>query len=126
MLLALIVRLVARMRSAIPPRFPGPAALKVAETASHRLFYVLCGGSALSGLSMGYFGGKGVPFFGSTLIVGKSSPSEEDVKKAKASFSTHLVLGKIIEYFFIPFHFGGNALHWMQGRDVVRKISPFI
>ena len=98
----------------------------ICKTLSHGTFYVLCAGMALSGVSMGYFGGKGVPFFGSTFIKGKSSPTESDFKKAGASFKTHLMLGKLIEYVFIPFHFGGNALHWMQGRDVVRKISPFI
>jgi cytochrome b561 len=126
MLGALVVRIAARLGSTIPPRFPGPSTVKLVETVSHGAFYLLCAGMGISGVTMGYFGGKGVPFFGSTLVQGKSDPSSSDARKAAASHGTHLLLGKLMQYIFLPYHLTGNAVHWMQGRDIVRKISPFI
>ena len=60
------------------------------------------------------------------MFCGPPRAGEEDFAKAKKSFQSHLMLGKVLEYGFIPLHFGGNALHWLRGRDVVRKITPFL
>lgn len=115
MLLALLVRLRLRFKSAIPPRFPGNRAMQVLETQSLRLFYVLLLLLPLSGMASDYF------------LHWSKGDEERDSKLAKAAMTAHRGLAKTLEYAWLPFHLGYTcAFHYSKGRGVVRKVSPFI
>ena len=59
-----------------------------------------------SGIAMGYFGGKGLPFFFTTLP-GASTPNGA---VAKQSYSIHKTLGTYGKY-IIPAHVGAAGFH---------------
>jgi cytochrome b561/predicted heme/steroid binding protein len=121
MLLAIIVRVWLRVRSAIPPRFPGPQAVMQLETASHRAFYALLLLMPCSGMVYGYLSGTGVPLLGAKKI-----PNNDDYRTSGQAMSVHRFVGRLIEYLWLPFHLGVTAFHYNNGRDVIRKISPFL
>ncbi len=124
----LAVRIWARMTSTIPPRFKSSEALEQVETASHYAAYALLGLLPASGLAYGYFSGTGAPLpvVGEGAIPGKASPNESDMRSAKQAVDFHKLVGKFFKFVFIPFHVGIAIQHFNNGRDVVRKISPFI
>ena len=60
----------------------------------------------------------------------KTGQAEDDRRNdrlAKQSIDAHKVLGKVLQYVWLPFHLDYSSLyHYSQGRGVVRKVSPFI
>ena len=121
MLATLVARVWLRLRSAVPPPFPGPEALQKAERGSHRAFYALMLLLPLSGAAYGYIGGTGVPLLGS-----KSDATKEDVQTAQGALDVHRLLGRVFTMLWLPFHFGAEAYHYSNGRNVVGRISPFL
>ena len=57
--------------------------------ASHALLYTFMLGMPTTGFAMGYYGGKGVPFYGLFTIPGKADKTEEDGKFAGQMFKWH-------------------------------------
>lgn len=119
MLVGLFVRALLRLRSGIPPRFPGNKLVQMVETQSLRFFYVIMLALPLTGMASEYY------------LKWASSESPEDDKKndqaAQSAISLHKSLGKFFQYSWLPFHLGYTTLyHASKGRGVVRKVSPFI
>ena len=73
-----------------------------------------------SGIVMGYFGGKGLPFFWTT-IPGASTPQGSVAKQA---FSIHKTLGTYGK-FLIPIHIGGALKHQVFGKPIWSRVNPF-
>lgn len=121
MLVGILLRIVLRLRSAIPERFPGPRPLQFLETLSHRGFYILMLMLPASGIAYTYFSGIDIPFVG----VGKTELEEEDGEKAQQAIEVHRKLGQFLEYAWVPFHFATMAYHRARGRSVVKRITPF-
>ncbi|CAL1160517.1 unnamed protein product [Cladocopium goreaui] len=123
MLGAILMRIFFRMRSGIPPRFPGNKLVQMIETQSLRVFYALAVLLPVSGIANEYFL-KWAPGSEST---GKEEDDKRNDRLAKQSIDTHKILGKFLQYAFLPFHLGYTTMyHYSQGRGVVRKVSPFI
>jgi 1,2-dihydroxy-3-keto-5-methylthiopentene dioxygenase len=81
-----------------------------------------------TGILMGYYGGKGLPFFTRTLP-GAAPPASDDEKKrngsiAKRSFQLHKQLGVYGKY-LIPVHAGAAVMHYARGQAIFRRINPF-
>merc|ERR1719330_441388 len=86
-LAALIPRVALRLSTAIPGHLPGPAPLQLAGTASHMAMYGFMTFMPVSGVMMGYYGGKGLPFFIDSLkIPGVADPTAENKATAKWSY----------------------------------------
>jgi len=122
MLFGMLARVLLRLQSAVPPRFPGPAGLAQVETLSHRLFYILMFALPTSGIAYGHFSGSGVPVLG----LGKAKPTNEDMRTSGSALDVHRALGKLFEYLWLPFHLGVTGFHYNNGRNAARKISPFL
>ena len=60
----------------------------------------------VTGIGMGYFGGKGLPFFG-YAIPGKKEPNGDI---AKLNYTVHTWVGPVFEY-MIPLHMGAAGFH---------------
>jgi cytochrome b561 len=76
-----------------------------------------------SGIAMGYYGGKGLPFFWTT-IPGASAESKSG-EIAKQSFKIHKTLGTYGK-FLIPVHIAGAFKHTLTGGSVIfSRINPF-
>ena len=71
-------------------------------------------------LTVGYYGGKGLPFFWTT-IPGAATPNGSI---AKNSFSIHKTLGTYGKY-LIPIHMGGAVKHSVFGNGIWHRINPF-
>lgn len=73
-----------------------------------------------SGIAMGYYGGKGLPFFGTTFA-GSSTPNGAI---AKNSFFVHKQLGTYGK-FLVPLHVGASGWHFARGQTIFARINPF-
>lgn len=78
---AIAARSFYRLTTKIPGHLPGSQIEHFGATASHNLLYFFMWFMPLSGVAMGYFGGKGLPFFGMT-IPGASEPNGGIAKQA--------------------------------------------
>lgn len=95
--------------------------LKLSETLSHYLFYLIMLALPMSGMAYTYLNGSGIPILG----LSKESVDEEDMTNAQKAIEIHNKLGKALDFFWLPFHAASLALHSSKGRSVVRRITPF-
>ncbi|CAE7235104.1 Cyt-b5 [Symbiodinium sp. CCMP2592] len=118
MLVALVFRVIFRLQSGIPPRFPGNKVVQMIETQSLRAFYAFALLLPVSGIANEYFL-KWAPGSDKT---GNAEDDRRNDRLAKQSIDAHKVLGKVLQYAWLPFHLGYTTLyHYSQGRGVVRK-----
>ncbi|CAJ1411215.1 unnamed protein product [Effrenium voratum] len=123
MLVALILRVFFRLKSGIPPRFPGNPLVQMIETQSLRAFYLLALMLPMSGIANEYF----LKWAPGSDRTGNAGDDKRNDRLAKQSIDAHKLLGKFLQYAWLPFHLGYTTLyHYSQGRGVVRKVSPFI
>lgn len=113
-------RLVTKLMSVAPKPVPGNVFEMFAAKASHVAMYGFMVIMPVSGVAMGYFGGKGLPFFWTTL----PGATEKNGKIAGQSFKIHKFVGEWGKYIF-PIHVGGAAMHVMKGQSVFYRINPF-
>merc|ERR1712070_901984 len=92
MLAALGLRMLLRLRSRIPERFPGPKVMKFSETLSHYLFYLIMAALPATGMAYTYLNGSGIPLLG--LV--KENIEEEDMANAQKAIEIHNRLGKCL------------------------------
>mmetsp|Transcript_6218 Transcript_6218/g.9004 ORF Transcript_6218/g.9004 Transcript_6218/m.9004 type:complete len:217 (+) Transcript_6218:63-713(+) len=116
-----VPRIALRLTTKIPAALPGPAWEHFASKASHVLMYGVLIFMPLSGITMGYFGGKGLPFF-AWNIPGKEEPVGAVAKQA---YQTHKLVGQVLEYGLLPAHIGGAAMHTIRGHKIFARINPF-
>ena len=82
LMVALVVpRIALRLATKIPKPLPGPAWQHLAAQAGHVGLYGVMVFMPVSGIAMGYFGGKGIPFF-FTDIAGAETPNGAIAKQA--------------------------------------------
>lgn len=70
---------------------------------------------------MGYYGGKGLPFFG--YHIPGAPPEKKDGKIAGKAFKIHKILGKSFEIVTLG-HFGAVGWHMIKGQAIWRRIVP--
>lgn len=87
-----------------------PEVLNMAAGATHLFLYAFMTVMPATGIAMGLYGGKGLPFFWTTL------PGFEQTNGgiAKQAFQIHKQLGTYGKY-AIPLHVGGAAFHTVRG-----------
>lgn len=69
---------------------------------------------------MGYYGGRGLPFFVTTI----PGAQKADPATAKSAWLWHKRAGQVLEY-LIPLHIGGFAYHALRGERIFQRINPF-
>jgi cytochrome b561 len=94
----LVPRLGIRLASSHPGHLTSVAWEKFAAAASHTAMYGFLIAMPATGVAMGYFGGKGLPFFFTTLP--GASGDSKDGKLAGKAFKLHKQLGQPMEYVF--------------------------
>ena len=117
---ALVVpRVLLRLVSKVPGPVPNASKLEqVASSTSHFALYALMIGLPATGIAMGYFGGKGLPFFGAH-IAGAAEPNKDVAKNA---FKFHKKMGQVLEY-LIPLHIAGTVFHMFQGVSMFTRMG---
>lgn len=117
-------RILLRMFSQAPKHLPGSAVEHFAANASHTALYGFMLGMPATGFMMGYYGGKGIPFFG-YVIPGKTEGRvPEDGKFAGKMFGWHKWAGNLLWY-LVPLHVGAASLHFLRGHKIFARINPF-
>jgi len=102
------------------------------NTAGHAGHYALYGFMTImpaTGILMGYYGGKGLPFFNTTISGAVVPDGDEKTKKrygqiAKRSFQFHKQIGVYGKY-LVPVHAGAAVYHYGRGQAIFRRINPF-
>lgn len=116
-------RLLIRLASSrkIPAHVPGAQWEIWAGTFSHLAMYAFTIVMPVTGIAMGYFGGKGLPFFVTTI------PGAEKANGgiAKQAFGIHKQAGQFFEY-FVPVHVGAVAFQFaVKGRNILPRMIGF-
>jgi cytochrome b561 len=121
----LIPRLAVRLASKIPPPPEGHFVEQMAGKASHLAMYGFAIAMPVTGVTMGYMGGKGLPFFTTTF-----KPASGEIGKAKdgklagKAYKLHKQLGWYFKW-FVPVHVGAVGVHAVQGQNLLARITPF-
>eukprot|EP00559_Dactyliosolen_fragilissimus_P006970 CAMPEP_0184856878 /NCGR_PEP_ID=MMETSP0580-20130426/2045_1 /TAXON_ID=1118495 /ORGANISM="Dactyliosolen fragilissimus" /LENGTH=182 /DNA_ID=CAMNT_0027352139 /DNA_START=76 /DNA_END=624 /DNA_ORIENTATION=- len=92
----------------------------LAADASHLGLYAFMTIMPATGIAMGMYGGKGLPFFWTSI------PGFEQTngKIAGQSFKIHKTLGTYGKY-LIPLHSGAAVAHAGMGHKIFARINPF-
>merc|ERR1712196_302691 len=104
----LVPRLVVRAISKNPPSFSKMFAEKLIADVSHTIMCGMLVAMPVTGVAMGYYGGKGLPFF--TTTIPGASDDNKDGKLAGQAFKLHKQIGWYMELLFLG-HIGGVAMH---------------
>ena len=72
------------------------------------------------GIAMGMYGGKGVPFFFTTI----PGFEQKNGKLAGQSYKIHKLVGEYGKY-LIPVHAGAAVGHAAMGQKIFARINPF-
>eukprot|EP00536_Pseudo-nitzschia_multiseries_P000460 jgi/Psemu1/249542/estExt_Genewise1Plus.C_60051 len=93
---------------------------------SHYSLYAFMTIMPASGIAMGYYGGKGLPFFNTTIpgVVKTEENKKSTGQIAKQSFQIHKQLGVYGKY-LIPIHAGAAVSHSLRGHAIFSRINPF-
>eukprot|EP00934_Nitzschia_sp_Nitz4_P002987 Nitzschia sp. Nitz4//scaffold3_size479765//339526//340314//NITZ4_000141-RA/size479765-augustus-gene-1.614-mRNA-1//-1//CDS//3329550881//2977//frame0 len=99
---------------------PGSSIEHILASATHYGLYAFMTIMPATGIAMGYFGGKGLPFFTTTIPGAK----ETNGAIAKQSFQIHKQLGVYGKY-LIPAHVAGAFGHLFRGHTIFARVNPF-
>ena len=120
----LFPRIGLRFVSKVPALMPGPAWEHLAAKATHAAMYGFIAFMPISGVAMGYYGGKGLPFFW-TKVPGASKENKNG-KLAKTSYQWHKWVGQYGVY-LIPLHVGAVGYHHLfKGQAILARMNPFV
>jgi len=106
---------------AVPPAEGGQVE-HIAANISHFGLYVFMVVMPATGIAMGYYGGKGLPFFWTTVPGATAENKSGEI--AKQSFKIHKQLGTYGK-FLIPLHVAGAFKHSIMGNGIFSRINPF-
>merc|ERR1712226_1627512 len=102
----------------VAPLVGDTAAIQTAARLSHGALYGFMGVMSVTGVLMGLFGGKGLPFFFTTV------PSVSESKTvAGNSYSVHKFTGTYLKY-LVPLHIGAAGFHVAKGQAIFARINP--
>jgi len=116
-------RILLKVATKAPGPLPGSGTIEhLASQISHSLLYAFMLVMPATGMAMGYYGGKGIPFYGYT-IPGKADRTKEDGKFAGTMFKWHKWTGQFLPY-IIPVHVGAAGYHALKGQPIFTRINP--
>jgi cytochrome b561 len=111
-------------RAKIPAAPEGHFIEQMAGKVSHLALYGFIIALPVTGVAMGMMGGKGVPFFVTTITpfsgeMGKA----KDGKLAGKAYKLHKQIGGYFQY-MVPIHVGAVGVHALKGQNLLRRITP--
>lgn len=113
-----IPRVLLRLVTRAPEHIAGPWIYKKFASLGHVAMYGFALGMPITGGIMGYYGGKGQPFF-LTTIPGAEEPNGEWAKKA---YEYHTLAGKFLPW-VISLHMMAGVTHQIIGHNVFGRIA---
>ena len=115
-----VPRIMTKLSAPAVAAVSGPAGIQMAARLSHSALYGFMGVMAVTGVAMGIFSGKGLPFFVTTLAEG--GPKIDAV--SGTSYKVHTFIGHNFKY-IVPLHIGAAGYHAGMGHKVFARINPF-
>jgi 1,2-dihydroxy-3-keto-5-methylthiopentene dioxygenase len=115
-------RLLLRSMSTSAGSFSNVMWEKIASQISHAAMYGFLVAMPVTGVAMGYYNGRGLPFF-FTTIPGKSGATKADGKTAGWYFGWHKYLGWYMEMLTLS-HVGAVGIHILKGERILARILP--
>lgn len=115
---AIFPRIAIRLASKTPNAPKGTLIEHVAARISHLSLYGFMLFMPATGIAMGYYGGKGLPFYGLYKLPGKEVP---DGNIAKNAFQLHKNAGRIFQY-ILPIHIGATGFHLLKGQNIINRL----
>lgn len=113
--------LLMRAVTKIPSPVSGSALEQIAAKAGHLGLYAFMIIMPATGVAMGYFGGKGLPFF--TTTIAGADKANGDI--AKPAFKVHSNFGHYAQY-LIPMHVGAVGFHYLvHGKNILPRMLPW-
>ena len=120
----LLPRLGIRLLSKIPPPPAGHVVEQWAGKLSHFAMYGFAIAMPVTGVTMGYMGGKGLPFFFTTLNPASGEMGKaQDGKLAGKMYKLHKQIGWYFKW-FVPVHVGAVGVHALKGQNLLKRIVP--
>jgi superoxide oxidase len=119
--LLLAPRLAVRLVTKVPNHVPGAAWEVLAGKISHFSLYGFLIAMPVTGVAMGYFGGKGLPLFFTTI----PGAEKKNGAIAKQAFSWHKTIGTYGKY-LIPVHVGAVGVHLAKGSNILPRMVGFM
>lgn len=117
----IVPRLATRLMSKSAGHLTGVKWEQVLSQVSHTAMYGFLIGMPATGVAMGYYGGKGLPFFWTTLP--GASNENKDGKLAGKAFKLHKQMGWYMEMLFLG-HMAGVGYHLAKGEKILSRILP--
>ena len=121
--LCFVPRLAIRLTSKAPKLPEGNALEHGLANISHLTLYGLMAFMPLSGIAMGYFGGKGLPFFFTTIP--GATKEQKNPKIAKNAYKYHKQFGQFFEY-VRPIAYWSGWISLSRGQNILTRINPFV
>ena len=122
MLAALMPRLLIRATTRMPAPLAGNSLEQIAGKVSHFAWYAVMITMPTTGFLMGYFNGRGLPFF-FTTIPSNFAGGEKNGALAGQAFNIHQTTGQFFEYVLLPAHIGGAAFHMIKGQPILARMG---
>lgn len=118
--IAIIPRIAVRLVSKIPAPPAGSKIEHFAASASHLGAYGLLSMLPITGIAMGYYGGKGLPFFFTTIP--GADKENKNGKLAGWTWKVHKYAGTALE-FLLTLHVGAVGMHMAKGASILPRIT---
>uniref|UniRef100_A0A7S4MRW7 Cytochrome b561 bacterial/Ni-hydrogenase domain-containing protein n=1 Tax=Vannella robusta TaxID=1487602 RepID=A0A7S4MRW7_9EUKA len=115
------IRIGLRLTTKLPKALPGNALEKLAGNLNHYALYAGMTILPISGVTMGYFGGKGLPFFSYHI----KGATETQPEIAKTAFKIHKLTGQVMTY-LVPLHIAAAGYHVARGHYIFHRMNPFV
>eukprot|EP01013_Petalomonas_cantuscygni_P033526 TRINITY_DN60543_c0_g1_i1.p1 TRINITY_DN60543_c0_g1~~TRINITY_DN60543_c0_g1_i1.p1 ORF type:complete len:191 (-),score=17.32 TRINITY_DN60543_c0_g1_i1:142-714(-) len=118
----IVARVHAQLNGLLPPALSSTSAgVHVAAQAVHFLLYVVMVFMSVSGVLIGLFGGKGLPFW----VTSFPSPVNADVAFAVATVGLHSSVGHLLKI-LLAMHIGATIIHHTFLKDpILLRILPW-
>lgn len=115
-------RIIARVLSKSPIALPGKNWEHYAANLTHIALTGFTIAMPITGVVMGYYGGKGLPFFYTTV----PGAAKADGAIAKQSFKFHKLIGHYGQY-IVPAHVGAVGYHFfIKGKNILPRMFSFL
>jgi len=116
----ILPRVAVRIMSKQPKKVEGSAIEHLGSNLSHYGFYGLLAALPLTGIGMGYYGGKGLPFFFTTIP--GADKENKNGKLAGWMWKVHKYAGVAMEY-LVPIHIGAVGFHALKGQNILTRMT---
>jgi superoxide oxidase len=118
-----VPRVLLKALTKAPAALEGSFLEQTAAKIGHASLYGFMAFMPATGIALGYYGGKGVPFYGLFTFPGKADKTKEDGQFAGKMFGWHKQVGQFYPA-ALSVHLGAVGYHIFKGQAILTRINP--